>query len=163
MKKLYLILTCLFVCLSVCAKDPEVTVVSVVGENMGNGNRPIVRATCAAKKADKVTDKDLCLAAVRCLLFDGWSENKDAYGIDVSAQHPAIAGNPDVETAHADFFNDFFNSGEYLKYSSVIPDTRKVMKSGKLFNVSSLVNVNAPALRQKLERDNIIKSLRSGW
>lgn len=154
---------CMLVCLLACAKDPEVTSVSIVGEGVGNGGRPIIVATCAAKKADKVTDKDLCTCAVRGVLFQGWADKSNTSTFDASVNHPAVAGNPDVETAHADYFADFFASGEAVKYADVIPDTRKVMKSGKVYHVSQAVSVNVPALRQKLERDNVIKSLRSGW
>ena len=68
-----------------------------------------------------------------------------------------------MEIQHTDYFNDFFISGEAAKYVDIVEDTRKVTKSGKVYLVSQTVSVNVPALRSKLERDNIIKSLKSGW
>lgn len=166
MKKLLFLISCLLMCAGVSsAKDkaPEVTDVSIVGEGIGNGGRPIIIATCSAKKAEKVTDADLIRCAVRGVLFQGWNDKSKSQGFDSSVSHPAVAGNPDAEAAHADFFSDFFASGDVTKYGQVIPDTRKVVKSGKLYQVSQAVSVNVPALRKKLERDGIIKSLNSGW
>lgn len=163
MKKLFMLFAAVMVCLTAGAKSPQVEDVSVVGESAGNGGRPIVLVTCAAKKAGDVTDADLCRCAIRCMLFKGWTDESKSAGFDSSVNHPAIAGNPDVETQHADYFADFFASGQASNYASVIPDTRKVMKTGKMFYVSQMVTVNVPDLRKKLEKDNIIKSLRSGW
>ena len=163
MKKFAVMLACIVVSLFTNAKAPEVTDVSVTGEGVGNGGRPVVVATCAAKKADKVTDADLTRCAVRAVLFSGWVDKSNTSSFDASVSHPAVAGSPDAEAAHADYFAYFFASGDASKYASVLPDTRKVVKSGKVYNVSQSVSVNVPELRRKLEKDNIIKSLRSGW
>lgn len=163
MKKLFMMLAAMLMFVAAGAKEPEVTDVSIQGQGVGNGGRPIILATCSAKKADKVTDSDLRRCAVRGVLFKGWVDANSVGGMDTSTNHPAVAGNPDVETQHADFFKDFFESGEANNYADIVPDTRKVMKNGKLYNVSAKVVVNVPALRAKLERDHIIKSLRTGW
>lgn len=65
MKKFAVMLACIVVSLFTNAKAPEVTDVSVTGEGVGNRGRPVVVATCAAKKAAKVTDADLARCAVR--------------------------------------------------------------------------------------------------
>lgn len=165
--KLILTLLLFFVlsCGTAFSKDkaPEVQEISIVGEGIGNGGRPVLVVTCAAKKADKVTFDELCRCAVRCVLFKGWADKSKSASYDSSVSHPALAGNPDVEAQHIDYFNDFFSSGEASKYVDIVEDTRKVTKSGKQYQVSQMVTVNVPALRSKLERDNIIKSLKSGW
>lgn len=166
MKKFFTVLMCIMLCCGVgFSKDktPEVQEVSIVGEGVGNGGRPILMVTCAAKKADKVTLDEIRNCAVRSVLFKGWSDKSKSSSFDSSVNHPALAGNPDVETQHIDYFNDFFSSGEANKYVDIVDDSRKVTKAGKLYHVSQLVTVNVPALRAKLERDNIIKSLKSGW
>lgn len=166
MKKLILLLFCFMLCHGISyAKDkaPEVQAVSVYGEGVGNGGRPVIVVTCSAKKADKVTAAEICNSAVRAVLFKGWADKSKSSSFDSSVNHPAIAGNPDVEIQHTDYFNDFFSSGEAAKYVDIVEDTRKVTKSGKVYLVSQTVSVNVPALRSKLERDNIIKSLKSGW
>lgn len=165
MKKLLMILACVLMCVTAEAKEktPDVVDVSVAGEGIGNGGRPLIVATCSAKKADKVTDSDLRRCAVRGVMFKGWADKSNTQSFDASTNHPAICGNADVETMHADYFKDFFDSGEAIKYADVVADTRKVMKSGKLYHVSQIVTVNVSALRAKLEKDGIIKSLRTGW
>lgn len=163
MKKLFTMLACMMIFITASAKDPEVTDIAMVGKGVGNANRPTLLVTCAAKKADKVTDLDLCRCAVRGILFQGWTDDVKTGGYETSAFHPALTSGPDAEVEHADFFNDFFSSGDVTKYATVLPDTRKVVKNGKVFHVSGMVTVNVPALRKKLESSNIIKTLKSGW
>ena len=100
---------------------------------------------------------------MRAVLFKGWVDKSKSSSFDSSVNHPAIAGNPDVEIQHTDYFNDFFISGEAAKYVDIVEDTRKVTKSGKVYLVEPDGFCECSALRSKLERDNIIKSLKSGW
>ncbi|MBD5206927.1 MAG: hypothetical protein HDS79_01450 [Bacteroidales bacterium] len=144
------------------AKDPEVTEVALVGEGVGNGGRPIVLVTCAAKKADKVTDQDIRRCALRGILFRGYADKSNTTSYDASTSHPALL-TPDQEAGHADYFNDFFANDAYNAYVDIIPDNRKVMKAGKVYHVTQAVQVNVPGLRKKLEKDGIIRSLKSGW
>lgn len=163
MKKLLMVLLGVVMCLSAGAKDPKVNDVSVEGQGVGNGGRPVLMVTCSAKKAADVTEADICRCAIRCVLFRGWVDKSKSTSFDSSTNHPAVAGNADVESEHADYFADFFASNAPQTYVSIVPDTRKVIKDGKLYYVSQMVSVNVPDLRKKLEKDNIIKSLRSGW
>lgn len=163
MKKLLLVLVCAVVAIASSAKPPVITDVSIVGEGVGNQGRPVIKATCSSKKAADVTDADLVRCAVRGVMFQGWVDGSNTSAFDASTNHPAVCGSPDVEVQHADYFADFFGGEDALKYAQILPDTRKVLKNGKVFNVSALVSVNVPALRAKLERDKVIKSLKSGW
>ncbi len=163
MKKILLILTYfLMVYGVVIAKTPEVTEVSIIGEGVGNGGRPIVVVTCAAKKADKVTDDDICRCVVHSILFRGYADQSNTLSFDASTSHPALI-DADKEAAYADYFNDFFESGNYNTYVDIIEDTRKVMKVGKVYHVTQAVQINIPVLRKKLEKDGIIRSLKTGW
>ena len=163
MKKLMLTLGCvMFMAAAAMAKEPEVMEVSIQGEGVGNGGRPILTVTCSAKKADKVTEDDIRRCAVRGVLFRGYADKSNTSNFDASTSHPAIVG-ADKESSYADYFNDFFNSGAANSYVDLIDDTRKVMKAGKVYHVSQAVQVNVPDLRKKLEKDGIVRSLRSGW
>ncbi|MDE5786831.1 MAG: hypothetical protein K2H98_09890 [Duncaniella sp.] len=163
MKRLIMMLLCGIIAVgAVFAKGPEVTEVSVEGEGVGNGGRPILVVTCAAKKADKVTPDDLRRCAVRGVLFKGYADKSNTSSFDASTSHPALLS-PDKEAGNADYFNDFFSSGAYNSYVDILSDTRKVTKAGKEYYVSQAVQVNVPALRKKLEKDGIIRSLKSGW
>lgn len=152
----------MFMVAAAMAKEPEVMEVSIQGEGVGNGGRPILTVTCSAKKADKVTEDDIRRCAVRGVLFRGYSDKSNTSNFDASTSHPAIVG-ADKESSYADYFNDFFNSGAANSYVDLIDDTRKVMKAGKVYHVSQTVQVNVPDLRKKLEKDGIVRSLRSGW
>lgn len=162
MKKILTLIACMLTIFVASAKDnsPEVSEVSAVGEGIGNGGRPMIAVTLSAKKADKITQADFEKAAVRCVLFRGWVDAQSMDGLDTSTRHGAICNNPDVEVQHADYFNDFFSSGEAANYVTVIPDTKRVLKKGKVVEVTETVTVDQRALRKKMERDNIIKKLR---
>ena len=140
----------MFMVAAAMAKEPEVMEVSIQGEGVGNGGRPILTVTCSAKKADKVTEDDIRRCAVRGVLFRGYSDKSNTSNFDASTSHPAIVG-ADKESSYADYFNDFFNSGAANSYVDLIDDTRKVMKAGKVYHVSQTVQVNVPDLRKKLE------------
>ena len=144
-------------------KAPEVAVVSVVGEGVGNGGRPLLTVTCSAKKADKVTELDLRREAVRAVLFRGWTDKSNTNAFDASTNHPALTAGPDQEAVNADYYRDFLTGENVVNYVDLVPDTRRVMKAGKDYHVSQTVTVNLPALRKKLEKDGMVKSLKSGW
>lgn len=163
MKRLLTLLACaLMMAGAMFAKDPEVTEVSISGEGVGNGGRPVLIVTCAAKKPDKVTDDDLRRCAVRGILFRGYADKSNTSAFDASTSHPALVG-ADAESMHADYYGDFFASGAANSYVDILPDTRKVMKSGKIYHVSQKVQVDVPSLRKKLEKDGMLRSLRTGW
>ena len=115
----------------------------------------------AAMAPRDLTDRVRC--AVRGVLFKGWTDKSNTSAYDASSNHPPIAGSADRETMNADYFADFFGSGEAIKYVDILPDTRKVSKNGKVYYVSQMVSVNVSELRKKLERDGITKSLKTGW
>ncbi len=163
MKKLVLFLVCMLTLSAASwAKAPQVTEVSITGEGVGNGGRAVLKVTCAAKKAADVTDAELAVCAVRGVLFRGYADASKSSSFDSSTNHPAIVG-ADNEAAHADYFADFFNSGAASSYVNILDDTRKVTKVGKVYHVTQMVQVNTPDLRKKLEKDGIIRSLKSGW
>ena len=69
-----------------------------------------------------------------------------------------------------DFFKDFFASvkrndpNNFAKYVTVVEEVTDRQKLGKKkFRIGTLVTVNIALLRKKLEKENIIKSLSSGF
>lgn len=144
-------------------KAPEVAVVNVYGEGIGNGSSAVLNVTCAAKKADKVTDNDLRREAIRAVLFKGWVDKNKSSNGNASSKHPAITGGADNESLFADYYADFLKDGNLENYANIVPEHRRVVKAGKVYHVSGLVTVNVPALSKKLEKDGMIKSLKSGW
>ncbi|EPR70695.1 hypothetical protein ADIWIN_3342 [Winogradskyella psychrotolerans RS-3] len=75
-----------------------------------------------------------------------------------------------METEFEDFFKEFFESkgnkdlNNFSKYVNVIEGVTDRMKVGKKeYRIGTLVTVNVTLLRKKLEEENIIKSLDSGF
>lgn len=132
------------------------------GAGAGNSGSSNVRITIVAKKADKVTDKDLAKAAIHSILFKGY-EDSSASGFGTSSRHAPMAGSATAENQHADFFNTFFENGDYMNYVHFVENTRRVTKYGKQYKVSVQLSVNTASLRQDLEKQGVIRGFNSGW
>jgi len=83
---------------------------------------------------------------------------------------PALARSIKLEAEREDFFKEFFasvkrndpnNFARYVNVVEMVTDRQKLGK--KKFRIGSLVTVNVALLRKKLEEENIIKSLSSGF
>lgn len=128
-----------------------------------NKTNAVVKVTVLHKKKEKVTDDLLGKSAVYAILFKGYttpSITNAGYGD--SSQAPLVGGFAE-EQQHADFFNPFFENGDYTKYVHVIESTRRVAKVEKKYKVSSTVSVNIEQLRKDLEQLGILRKLNSGW
>lgn len=68
---------------------------------------------------------------------------------------------------HKDYFDDFFGSGEFQKYARIAingyVEQNSLVKVGKLYKVGKIVVISFNELRSRLESDNIIKGLNSGF
>ena len=85
-------------------------------------------------------------------------------------EKPALARSVNLETEEEDFFKQFFASvkrndpNNFAKYVNIIDEVTDRQKLGKKkFRIGTLVTVNVALLRKKLEKENIIKSLTSGF
>ena len=103
--------------------------------------------------------------AVHAVIFQG----VNAQG-RICKQKPALARSINLETEREDFFKDFFASvkrndpNNFAKYVTVVEEVTDRQKLGKKkFRIGTLVTVNIALLRKKLEKENIIKSLSSGF
>lgn len=103
--------------------------------------------------------------AVHAVIFQGIN----AQGTKCSKK-PALARSPSLETEFEEFFNVFFESkgqkdlNNFSKYVQVIDGVTDRMKvSKKEYRIGTLVTVNVALLRKRLEKENIIKSLDSGF
>lgn len=103
--------------------------------------------------------------AVHAVIFQGVS----AQGRKCT-EKPALARSVNLETEQEDFFKQFFASvkrndpNNFAKYVNIIEEITDRQKLGKKkFRIGTLVTVNVALLRKKLEKENIIKSLTSGF
>lgn len=167
MKKILSLLLILAFC-ATCAyakkEEPLIPEYLIEGGGPAKGNDAKVKVTIYAKKKDDVTDQMLAKAAVHGVLFKGYQDNSKQ-GSRASATHPPLASSPTAYDQNADFFVPFFTNGNYMNYVSFIDDGRSVVKSGKQYKVSAIVNVNKNQLTKDLQAENVnvIKSLGTGW
>ena len=103
--------------------------------------------------------------AVHAIIFQGINSQGR-----ICKQKPALARSINLETEREDFFKEFFASvkrndpNNFAKYVNIVDEVTDRQKLGKKkFRIGSLVTVNVGLLRKKLEKENIIKSLSSGF
>ncbi len=102
------------------------------------------------------TTEDFKYAAVHGVIFKGFSEK------GFSNQKP-MAG-PEIEKQNTDYFDAFFNNGDYLSFADVVnPNVDRVRITSKEFKIAAIVSVSKDALRKTLEQSGIIRSLNSGF
>ena len=108
-------------------------------------------------KSVKVAEERCKANAVHGVIFKGYTGQ--------GAAQPALVKNASGYSDNKDFFDNFFNSGDYLRYvSSVVngsTESRKIKNGG--FKVSQTMTVNVKMLRRHLEQAGIIRGLSSGF
>lgn len=156
-RKLLLIIVALVACstmLPVFAGGFE-TDYNITGAGVAKQGFYLVKIEVHTKNKN-LPDNDLIKAALNGVLFRGFSNA--GYG---NSQKP-LAGDASNEAQHADFYKEFFGkNGAAVNYGSVIDGSRAVVKSGKLYKVSAIVEVSKDALASYLQSSNIINSLNS--
>ena len=163
-KLLFLILGVMFVSLASFAKDKEegyVPEYQMEGAGMTSSNAQQVKVTILSKKKD-VSDADLSKCAVHGVLFRDYDDVTNS-GYGSVASHKCLMGSPTKEVEHIDFFEPFFRNGDWSRYVQLVSDSRRVVKSGKQWKTSAIVRVNSSALKEDLQKQGLVKSLKSGW
>jgi len=113
-----------------------------------------VRVSSYDKKA--ATAQAQCAKnAVHGVIFKGYAGG--------GTSQSALSKDPGAE--NSDYFKMFFaDGGEYMKYvTSIQTSSAEFVKVGKEYKVSEVIFVNKKALRQALERANVIRGLSSGF
>lgn len=129
----------------------------IIGAGTGSQGTYLIKVTIISKK-NNPEDKTIKRAAVHGVLFKGFSSKEHR-----QIQKP-LAGSAANEAQHIDFYNDFFSeSGSASNFASIVDGTRKVVKSGKEYRVTTTVSVNKEELRSHLESLGILKALNSGF
>lgn len=131
----------------------------VQGAGSTTSNSTQVEVTIITKKKDKVTEDDLCKAAVHAVLFRSYDDTSSGD----KTHHKSIMDSPTAESEYIDFFEPFFKNGDYRKYVQIVDNSRRVVKSGKEWKVSSIVRVNSTQLTKDLQKQGMAKTLGTGW
>ena len=132
---------------------------SVVQEgNAATSGHKIFKVWSFGKKGDLT--QEICMRnAIHGLLFRGLIAE------DMGSQGSVAALVPDGYESHKDYFDAFFSSGDFLQFiqpaSKGAQQAGDVVKMKKEYRVGLLVQVNLSALRKRLEKDGIIKGVRS--
>ncbi|MDR0414534.1 MAG: hypothetical protein LBH84_03870 [Prevotellaceae bacterium] len=114
---------------------------------------------------DKKVDKAIVQAkknAVAACIFRGIPGGNGA------APTPAICRETNAEETHADYFNDFFETGgKYLKYvnltTDAVPSGQDRLKVKGGYKVGIAVQILYDNLRRDLEADGIARRLDAGF
>lgn len=122
-----------------------------------NDGNYIIEVQSKGANVEKATDEALKYA-VRGLLFDGIpgsSTNR------IQSQQPLVK-DPEVKIAKQEYFQNFFNNGDYRQYVETVPSIMpQTLKTKDGYRVTVSVILKKQLLRKRLEKDGIIKSLAS--
>ena len=126
----------------------------IEGVETGQQGTYLVKVYVYSKKSS-VTTEEFKFAAVHGVIFRGFA------GKGFGAQKPIAK--PEAQTQHADFFNAFFNNGNYAAYAQVVNPVADRVKIGKEYKIAATVSVSKDELRKTLESAGVIRSLNSGF
>ena len=126
----------------------------IEGVETGQQGTYLVKVYVYSKKSS-VTTEEFKFAAVHGVIFRGFA------GTGFGAQKPIAK--PEAQTQHADFFNAFFNNGNYAAYAQVVNPVADRVKIGKEYKIAATVSVSKDELRKTLEGAGVIRSLNSGF
>lgn len=137
------------------AKDDKSLDYTIQGAGTATQGDYLVKVTLISKKK-KVTNAQLCSAAVHGVLFRGFSNQQTR-----QSQKP-LAGSAANEAQHADFYKDFFAEGGNAKnYADVMESSRSVTKVDGKYHVTAIVTVHKENLLKYLEESGVVKGLNS--
>lgn len=150
----------LFFCVSMSAfakandqKQYEIEITEI-----GQPGELVVKVWCYSKKAN-ISESVFKECAINGIMFKGLNDSGRMKG-----RKPLVVDGYDN---HKDYFDDFFGSGEYQKYARIAingyVEQNSLVKVGKLYKVGKIVVISFNELRSRLESDNIIKGLNSGF
>lgn len=111
---------------------------------------------CIYSKKPNVTPEQIKYAAVHGVIFKGFSG-------DGFASQKALA-KPEIESQKSDFFNSFWENGDYLAYATIVNSVADRVKiSNKQYKLGAVVSVSKDSLRKYLENIGIIRGLNTGF
>ena len=112
-------------------------------------------------RKEKITRQTCMRNAVHGVIFKGVSGDR-ASGLNKG--HAALC--PDGYSAHTDYFDNFFNSGDYMQFVELtnngnIQAGDRIKISSKEYKIAMVCIINYNALRDRLQKDGVAKGLNS--
>lgn len=126
----------------------------IEGVETGQQGTYLVKVYVFTKKAS-VTSEEFKFAAVHGVIFRGFSCK--GFG----TQKPIAK--PETQAQYVDFFNAFFDNGDYTAFAQVVNPVADRVKVGKEYKIAAIVSVSKDELRKVLEGAGVIRSLNSGF
>lgn len=154
----------LFVVLTANAKDEEEDTYRYELENLTDrtmANGYVMVKVWNYGKKEKITRRTCMRNAVHGVMFKGISGGRSS---GLSKGHAALC--PDGYSAHTDYFDNFFGSGDYMQYveltnnGNIQPEDR-IKISSKEYKIGMVCIINFNALRERLQKDGVSKGLNS--
>ena len=112
-------------------------------------------------KSSTISDAEVCENAIWGVLFDGVSDDTERR---IKGKTALVEEGYD---SNKEYFDKFFKDGTYLQYCNVaingFVEQGNVIKMKKEYKIGKIANINYQALRKRLEDDNIIRGLSSGF
>ena len=121
-----------------------------VGE--GKAGYYLVEISAYVAKKKEISREITKKCAVHGVLFKGYSGHKGY------ASKPALIRDSNLAEEKTSYFEALIEE-KYEIYTSMANEFMKVVKVGKKYKVTTIVQVNVKQLRRDLERDKIIKTL----
>ena len=133
---------------------------SLAKDNIAStGSFKVFKVYSYARKRDAITQEVNMRNAIHGLLFKGLA----AADVGTQGEFPAMV--PDGYESHREYFDLFFDSGEYQQFiqltSKGAMQAGDVVKVGKEYKVGVVVSVQKDNLRKALEQAGVIKGLNS--
>lgn len=147
-----------FVTFTVSAKGNDEGQYEIEMAEIGKPGELVVKVWYYSKKAN-VNESIFKKCAINGVMFKGVNDSGRMKG-----RKPLVADGYD---SHKDYFDQFFGNREYQGYARIAMngyvEQNSLVKIGKLYKVGKIVVVSYHELRARLESDDIIKGLNSGF
>lgn len=156
LSKVILLLICLFFSSTTIKAKSHITETKydIEGIETGRQGTYLVKVYVYSGKKS-ISIEEFKYAAVHGVIFRGFS------GKSFVSQKPLVKS--EAQIRNADYFNDFFNNGDYATYAEVINPATDRVKIGKEYKIAAIVLVSKDNLRKALENANVIRSLNSDF
>lgn len=144
-------------------KDTEIWRYDIACEGIAKQGAKLVKVWSYSKNPKHAISSAM-RNAVHGIIFKGYGGG----GQGCSSFQPLIKDSS-VEVEYKEFFDDFFaEGGEYMKYVSAATDGSiapgdRLKVSKREYKIGVVVNVMSDQLRNRLEKENIVKSLTTGF
>lgn len=141
-------------------EEPYTYELSLAKENVAaTAGYKVFKVWSYCKKKEVLTQEVCMQNAVKGLLFKGLAAS------DYSSQGNVPALVPDGYDTHKEYFDNFFNSGDYRQFIQLTSKGAQqagdvVKTANKEWKVGLLVQVNVNALRKRLEKDGIVEGVK---